>query len=383
MNTNCIEYEFTQEDYVSHIQYELQKNKPRGSWLNLIFLSFLGSIILSSPLMFLRNGILISLFLWPAFMGVCILLGILYSKRKWRWQAIRIARRKIHQGEIPKQYFGFHRLQLLDDSMKIQYTTLETRRYYAGIQKVEEYVGGILIYNSQLSVDILPASAFGDYDQKAMFLNTLRSKIAQAQNVGVSRQSVEDQKQNAEYTLEYAWDEPSYIAAMVKASRLIYTTRMGWSVGGILSRMIGLLFSLGAVWNACRFVTGASGSAVSPVSFLVCLMFGAVFLLPLLMSLTPWAKRILRQRIDNGIISRDYFGSQALCLKNDRMTEVRRLCCSDVMYESIHCVRQDADNVYLLLKGRRILAIPNSAFISSKHRQEIASYIENKILSRE
>ncbi|MCL1917240.1 MAG: hypothetical protein FWG14_02815 [Peptococcaceae bacterium] len=296
MNTVCMEYEVIEKDYVNVVQYELQKNKTRGSWMGLGFLALMGSIsILFVLLLCLESSFEIMLLLWIVFVGVFILLGILFAKR---WRAMIIVKRKIRQGEIPQQYFGRHRLQLYEDYMELQYGTLQTQRHYAGIQKVEEYVGGILIYNSQLSVDIVPTSAFGDFDQKVMFLNTLQSKIAQAQNVGVSRQNVEDQKQNADYTLEYAWDEPSYIAAMVKASRLLYATRMGWSVGGILFILIGLLFSLGAVWNVCRFVTAASESGVFLVGFLVCLMFGVVFLLPLLMSLPPWAKKIIMSRKD-------------------------------------------------------------------------------------
>lgn len=379
-----MEYEFTKRDLISAFENDLKKPKLLGFFLaymafNFIFMFFGGLMVL---LYILNAPAPIFLLSVIALLTVVILLAMFFSRRG---RATRIVRGRLRRGEIELQYFGRHRLKLKEDSMELQYGTICVQRLYAGIQKIAEYSGGILVYNSQLSRDIIPYTAFRDIRQREEFINHLQARISLAKNVGISNQSVEKHKQDAYYVLEYIWDEPGFITATVRAGRMLYTTRLGWSVGRIICTLIGLFLCLTSIRYFIRVFT-ATIEFVGPDTIMfgiICFVFGICLLLPLLVVFTPWMKMLYRKQIDNGVIPRDCIGSQMLCFKEDRMTVLRRLNSFDVVYGNVYRIRHEADGMYMLLKGRTVIVIPNTAFSTDNQKHELANYIANKIKGKE
>lgn len=369
-----IEYAVTKEDLLSAYAHDLKKPALYGCLLYyfafyLVAMIFGGVFILLSYLDAPTPTLLFFIF---TMLTAVVLFAVRFSRRS---RATRIVKGKLKRGEIEPQYFGRHRLTLKDDVIEMQYGTVCIRRQYDGINKTVEYACGIIICNSELDRDIIPDSVFVDRTKKSEFINHLQAKIAQAKNIGVSERNDQEHEQETRYVLKYTWEEESFIAAMIKASRLLYKNRLFWTTGQIIMTLAGLFLIIAGIVE----ISGLFRKTISPLHIGVCLGIGIAFLSPIFMAFTSLGKMRYRRQIDSGAISRDFFNPQSLCVKDDRITQLCSLSSFDVMYDRVYCVRHDADGMYILLTDKRVLIIPNSAFSSDERKSEIADYIEKKI----
>lgn len=376
METICIEYDVTKKDYINYVEHGLKVNK---SWVWRLLpwsMAFFAGCFLIIELMIddaPAYQLVISLI---ALLVGSVLLGVVLSRRSIANMTVR---NRLRRGGVEPQYFGRHRLELDEDSLEMRYGIICVRRFYAGIYKIEEYPHGIAVYYSQSEVDIIPHTAFCDVRQRGEFFYHLQARLSQAKDVGMSKQAVEEHKQSSVYVLEYAWDEPGFVAAMVKAGRLMFKTRLGWSAEQIICTYAGLVLWLAGIMSLIPLFTLTGDYERQVFSWFGFTIVGFFFLMTPIVTFTPLANRMYRKRINNGAFPRDFFSPLAFCFKEDKITTLNRLNSVDMMYDRVYCVRHDADGMCLLLKGKVAIVIPDSAFSSDDQKREIAEFIERKI----
>ena len=379
MDINYIEYDVRKRDLINATEDDMKKKGSKGcSMLYIPFVlgAFMVSTLISLLLHFNINSVVF--FISIVFTGPALLFGTLYYRRIVAFLAVSS---RLRSGEVEPQFIGRHRLEINENYLELQYSTISMQRYYSGIQKIADYSKGTLIHLTPQEVILIPNTAFTDVRERGKFLNYIQSKISQAKNVGVSKENMDENVSSSSYVVEFTWDEDKYINALTKANRLIFTTRLGWTIGLIICTLIGIFCGYAAILSLIRVLAAPPDEReflhFLPIVFYS--MFGYVFLMGLVTPFAPWMKKVIRSNIDNGVIHRDYFCSQALCFKNDRITELRRMNSTDYMYGKVHCIKQDSDNVYILLKGRKLVLIPISAFASDEQKQEIIYFVEDKI----
>lgn len=383
-----LEYEVTQADVIKQIEYGLERKQLKGTGCfvggAILFLCFseicilLWNImhrqILEGLITMIMTGALIALFMF------------FYSKYTVAKHLLQSA---IKNGEFEMKYFGRHTLELQEDGVLIQYDDIQTIRRYAGIVRVEEYSAGIAVYYSQIHADIIPSRAFYDLEGRIEFLNELQSRMILSRDEAEPSQRLIAAVEQAEYTLEYTWDEPGFVNAMTRARRYLYQTKLGWDKTQIISTLIGCMLLFIVVVKFIPVIILAYrqldremlSSALT--SLLVVGILSIAFLCNHLLVFIPaighW---LVRKQISKGLIARDYFMSQTICFGTDRITEVRRQNTENIMYDRLYCVMEDEKGMYILLKGKKAIVIPNEAFRSSSEREMIAAYISRKIAAK-
>lgn len=379
-----LEFELTKQDNVEALVCDLKEKKFRGFGLSLFLLFLLlGSPILSALMYGMNWDISTFLLLWCL---SAVLVGVLsfhFGSRKAF--ARRLVSKRIRNGEIPAEFFGYQSLDLGDDSYQLRFGTFQFLRYYAGIQTIRETASCILIYHTRENVDMIPASAFQNLEHRKEFLNLLQTRITQAKDVGIPPEAVEEKRSDADHVLEYTWTEDEFVSGMTRAGRLALSCRSSWKPSLIIVTLLGLFLLYCFLLSVVRLLFSPPSSDEFSMYFSImpmflALLFSFAFLSPVLMTLiSPWAKSLYRKRIENGVISRSYFKPQALCFAEDRITEMQRTSSTDTMYNLLSCVKQDSNGMYLILKGLRVCVIPEAAFSSPAHKSEIATYLEEKI----
>lgn len=382
MEPACIEYEVTEKDYIDYAEYEIKMIRTkRGLLIGAVVFSVL--MFLIAYLSYERDYISILIAgIISVIEGAIFYFGMAYiAKRCTRWQAERMVASIIRRGGIEPQYFGRHRLEQIENGIELRYGNVCVQRSYAGIHKVEDYGNGILIRYNVAGVDFIPSAAFEDAGQRGEFIGLLQAKVTEAEYVDMLSQDTEDHEGAVIHELHYRWDEQSLIEAFAKATRLIYTTRMGWTIGRIISTPAGLILWFICAVNTFMVITGTSvfDGSFALMSIVLCFLGGFYCLAPLLIAFTPWARKIYKRQIDGGVIQRDCTDPQTLCLKEDRIVEIRRLSRCDFKYDTIYCVKYDAHGAYILFKGKKILPIPYSAFHTDGQKHEIVGFIKRKI----
>lgn len=373
-----LEYEVTRKDLADA---ELHRLKKAKSYFVFSFMLTLSIVFSALFILELTSSSIdeLPLVVFGLFAVISFAVGVQFDNRV---QAKRTVNRSVKSGAIDSQYFGRHTLVLDDLSIKKQYGTIKSEFSYVGISKIEEYPNGIKLFINQTNVDIIPYSAFKNTDERINFLSTLKNRIATALNIGIPQENIDEQAQQAIYTLNYSWSKETFTSGLQNANQLFYKTRLGWTNGQIISSFIGLYIIVAGVNGVIGFFSGNSQSIDGNFSFFpFYFLFVGIMLQikPLFSLIPPLTRKVISTSIKNGSIPSDYFGTQMLFVKHDRMTEMRRMTTYDIMLNTIYCIRQDSNNLYILLKKRRFVIIPLSAFQTPEQVQEVVQFLENKM----
>lgn len=394
-----LEYDVTKKDLETEMRYYLDQIRPRTFFS--FFFYFLFSIvatpaimiIMATPFMvILRFGV--RLYFPQEFFDLMLVVSLIISflinaifRNRWI-RAKYTVNRMLKRGQIEKQYIGRHLLELGEHSIKMRYGTVSTERFYVNIPKIDEYPGGIRIFMGPTDRDIIPLSAFPNAESHRSFYSNLKDKLWAANSVVFVGESAREQAQpiqqtpEAAYVLEYTWNEPDFIDALVKANRLMYTTKLGWSKVQIalciftIAQISVIIYNVLYQFrheNLSGLLNQEFLSRLTPLIAFVIVLLSTLFL-PLL---SPWSKKTFTARIANGAIPSDYFDRQELLIRQDRLVELRGQASYEVMFANIHCIKLDTDNLYFLLKTRGIKIVPISAFKSQNELMEMIEFINS------
>jgi hypothetical protein len=289
-----------------------------------------------------------------------------------------IVRREIEYGDIGPQYFGCHCLAMKENCLELQYGISHMKQYYTGIQKIVGYPKYTLILCKSLNRIIVPHTAFTDIHHRTSYFSRLQNAILEAKKFNISKYSI-DENRESNYVVKITWDEKSFFDATTKGIRLMFTTRLGWSVGQIICLLIALILIRHGILVFFIFFTTSYSDLFFIISGVFSFLIAYVCLIRLIAIFTPIMKRSMMTKVRKGVTSLDDIGPVEVCYKNDRITALGHENKSDFMYGLVYCVKQDLENVYILLKGKKVIPIPNSEFRDDKQKQEIVSFIKNKI----
>lgn len=372
-----LQYEITSKDYITAIKNEFKKNKTSSAIILVIF-----------PILFIFPSVVLISLGEEADMSILgvlvfilfIIALILIIKNKSIMAAI-IYRRQLKSGEIDRQYIGKHTLELGENSIKMNYGNISGERIYSGIRNIHDGNNMIMIYVSSSAFDIIPNSAFVNKEQKHAFINFLESKINTSKNVELNLDEIKEETTDAAYTLEYAWTQDNFIDSMTAGGRMLYKTKLVWTSGWIIRILLSLfLIYKGIIGIYEAIIYNVENNPIpnnpAPIFWLI---FAGILQMDFIMIFTPLGKKTLYNHINNGQIPRDSIGKQILCVSNEKLALYKRASSGETNMEQVYCIKRDNKCLYIILKGKRFLAIPLSAFQSEAQIQEFTEYINERI----
>lgn len=374
-----LEYELTKQDMIAMIAFKLKEKKERG----LKSLAVLESIFLSSALWVLiicigelspPAGILIWIIL---FIG-CLVYFLIFNSCRQR--AKRIVNKQIYQKKLDVKYFGHHIMTVEEDCLRHQYDTFEGIWNYAGISQIQEYECGILIHHNKESVDVIPSSAFHSLEDRVSFLNLLQSSITQKNLKEIPEEYLHGRWEEADFALKYTCSRAQLEYGLAKANQWLMKTRLGWSSFLVVRTFVGLCILILTVRRIflsipLYFSEGYSGGPIVLGTILT-----MIFLFPIIaVVFTPHNIKSSWKKQTDGSFRRNEIESRALLFLPDCITEITSNASIDIMYDKLASVKQDLWGMYLLFYGKRVILIPDEAFDSQDRKEEIGTYLIEKI----
>jgi hypothetical protein len=161
-------------------------------------------------------------------------------------------------------------------------------------------------------------------------------------------------------------------------------TRLVWTDAQIPASVISLLLFFACVLAVIVLFTSiVSGSEDPGWIMRTVIVFVGSSIWFCVMNSTPlralFAAGTAASQMKKGVFPRDYFEAQVLCVQEDKMIFFRSQSRFDTLYRRFYRIKQDEDGVYILLKDKTALVIPDSAFASAVQKDEVVQFIKRKM----
>jgi hypothetical protein len=399
-----LDYDVTPQDYATAISKNaLLPEKFFKARMKMVLVGlgvFLILIIINLCIMaanvFRGNDVDVKDFVGVGVAGLVLLTLMLLLLKLLRSEEVLKQRRRLRainkhtrSGVIDSNYWHRHTLELDESSLRVRYGETFSEYSYGWGLRAERYAEGIKICHNNSICEIIPQSAFADDWELEEFFLDLQERFRHAHNEGVlhegiSHEDIEKVKLDSVYILKYTLDKPDFIRGYAKAARMALRTRLVWTHVQIPVSLISLVFIFGCVLAVIMLFTAIVSGSGGPAEILRSVfMFVGCFIWSFFSNISPlsalFASNAAASQMRKGDFPQDYFETQVLCVRKDKMTFFRSESRFDTSYSRVYMVRQNEAGVYILLKDKAALVIPDSAFASAIQKDEVVRFMKAEI----
>ncbi len=196
--------------------------------------------------------------------------------------------RDMNKGNISEEFWKQQHLTLRDDLLSLKCGKSVLKYDCAYFSKAQE-VDNMLLLNFRRGKDIhqlmIPLSIFKG-EGSAEFVKALEASKKSSLNAGFQENRVE-RPENCDFSLEYSYSFKDFCRHQVRAARLAYTSRVGWTLSTI-ARVAAAVY---LVWHIASGSFESNGWVVFSVCVIVLLIY------PLIIAFTPLCPLIVKRNI--------------------------------------------------------------------------------------